>query len=158
PPAPAQGRARAAARRYGTGGTALQRGRRKTPVGGAAPRVARRLRHLESDEPDPALGGARRRTIGRMGCHAVREPCHRDLAAPPPGIPRPREGSGGRVGLVALAFQAFAHQLAIAAHGLGLLARPPLRRLLVVAAQLHLAEDTFALHLLLQDTQRLIDI
>src|SRR5262249_27854946 len=53
---------------------------------------------------------------------------------------------------------ALAHQLAVATHGLGLLARPPLRRLLVVAAQLHLAEDTLALHLLLQDTQRLIDI
>src|SRR5262245_55352142 len=71
----------------------------------------------------------------------------------------PRVGARERkIGLVALAIHALAHQLAIAPHGLGLLARAPLRRLLVIAAQLHLAENSFALHLLLENAQRLIDI
>src|SRR3546814_7331282 len=45
-----------------------------------------------------------------------------------------------------------------AADRLGLLAGTALGRLLVMAAQLHLAEDAFALHLLLQGLQGLIDI
>ena len=45
-----------------------------------------------------------------------------------------------------------------AADGFGALAGAALGGLLVVTAELHLAEDTFALHLLLQDAQRLIDI
>src|SRR5579883_3125136 len=61
-------------------------------------------------------------------------------------------------GLVALALQALAHQLARTADGFGALAGAALTGLLVVTAELHLAEDPFALHLLLQDAQRLIDI
>src|SRR5262245_60142459 len=64
---------------------------------------------------------------------------------------------GGRL-LVALALQPLAHQLAGPADGLGAFAGAALGRLLVVAAELHLAEDPFALHLLLQDAQRLIDV
>src|SRR5262249_28170990 len=64
----------------------------------------------------------------------------------------------GVLPLVAFALQALAHQLAGPADRLGPLARAALGRLLVVAAELHLAEDPFALHLLLQDAQRLIDI
>src|SRR4029079_11932021 len=60
--------------------------------------------------------------------------------------------------LVALALHALAHQLAGAADGFGALAGARLGGLLVVTSQLHLAEDTFTLHLLLQDAQRLIDI
>ena len=60
--------------------------------------------------------------------------------------------------LVAFALQALAQQLARAADRLGLLAGPLLRRLLVAAPQLHLAEETFALHLLLEGAQRLIDV
>src|SRR3546814_8640535 len=41
---------------------------------------------------------------------------------------------------------------------LGALARLLLGRLLVVAAQLHLTEDTLALHLLLQGAQGLVDV
>jgi uncharacterized membrane protein (UPF0136 family) len=56
------------------------------------------------------------------------------------------------------ALGALAGQLARAAHGLGLFAGALLGGLFVVAAQLHLAENAFALHLLLQDAQRLVDI
>ena len=46
----------------------------------------------------------------------------------------------------------------MAAHGLGFLARPALRRLFVGAPLLHLAEDALALELFLQDAQRLTDV
>jgi hypothetical protein len=58
----------------------------------------------------------------------------------------------------ALALSALASQLAGAAYGLGLLASLLLRGLLVIIAQLHFAEDTFALQLLLQCAQRLVNI
>ena len=53
---------------------------------------------------------------------------------------------------------AFPGQLALAAHGLGLLAFFLLRRFLEVAAQLHFTVDTLALHLLFQSAQGLVDI
>src|ERR1700722_3803846 len=58
----------------------------------------------------------------------------------------------------AFALDALALQLAGAADGFGSLAGPALRRLFVVPSQLHLAEDSFPLHLLLERFQRLIDI
>jgi len=58
----------------------------------------------------------------------------------------------------ALALRALAGELTGAAHGLGLLARLLLGGLLVVVAELHLAEDTLPLELLLQGAQRLIHI
>src|SRR5689334_6799117 len=58
----------------------------------------------------------------------------------------------------AFALQALALQLAIAADGFRPLARPFLARLLVMTPELHLAEDAFALHLLFQRLQRLVDI
>src|SRR5215831_16218070 len=61
-------------------------------------------------------------------------------------------------GSVALALHAFAQQFAITAHRFGLFPRPPLRGLLVTAAQLHLSKHPFALHFLLQGAERLIDI
>src|SRR6266850_1535296 len=67
-------------------------------------------------------------------------------------------GRGDRRALVALAVQALAHHLAMAAHRLRLLARLALGRLLVVSAQLHLAKDPLALHLLLERAQGLVDI
>src|SRR5919199_1577658 len=57
-----------------------------------------------------------------------------------------------------LALGALARELAGAADRLGSLARAPLGRLLVMIAKLHLAEDAFALHLLLQRLERLVDI
>ncbi len=60
--------------------------------------------------------------------------------------------------LKAFAVHALAQKLAGAANGFGLLAGALLRRLLIAAAQLHLAENTFALHLFLQCAKRLIDI
>ena len=58
----------------------------------------------------------------------------------------------------ALALQLLAGELAGAADGFGLFADALLGGLFVMAAQLHLAEHTFALHLLLQHPQRLVDI
>ena len=60
--------------------------------------------------------------------------------------------------LVAFAVEALAEELAMTAHRLGFFAGPALGRLLVVPPQLHLAEDSFPLHLLLERFQRLIDI
>src|SRR5581483_5752423 len=51
-----------------------------------------------------------------------------------------------------------ARKLATAAHGFGFLARRALGWLLEEPPPFHLAEDPFALHLLLQHTQCLIDI
>jgi hypothetical protein len=58
----------------------------------------------------------------------------------------------------AFALQALALHLAGAADSLGRLAGAALRRLLVMPAQLHLAENTFPLHLLLERFERLIDV
>ena len=59
-------------------------------------------------------------------------------------------------GQTAFALGALAGQLAGAAHGLGLLASLLFGGLLIVVAQLHLAEDAFALQLFLQRAQRLV--
>ena len=56
------------------------------------------------------------------------------------------------------ALHALALQLAIAADGLGPLAGALLARLLIGTAELHLPEDAFALHLLLQRLERLVDV
>ena len=57
-----------------------------------------------------------------------------------------------------LALHALAQQLAVAAHRLGLFAGAALRRLLVIAPQLHFPEHPFALHFLLQGSESLVDI
>ncbi len=58
----------------------------------------------------------------------------------------------------ALALQALALHLAGATHGLGNLAGAALGRLFKVATELHLTEDAFALHFLLEGFQRLVNI
>lgn len=58
----------------------------------------------------------------------------------------------------AFALRLLAGELAGATNGLGLLASTLLRGLLVGPALLHLLEDAFALHLLLQDAKRLLDV
>src|SRR5262245_10649294 len=60
--------------------------------------------------------------------------------------------------LVAFALQPLAQQLPVTPNSFRLFPRLPLRGLLVVPAHLHLAEDTLALHLLLQRAQGLVDI
>src|SRR5260370_11344792 len=80
-----------------------------------------------------------------------------DAKQKPHGLPGVVVRSAGS-GLVALALHALAHQLAGPADGLGALAGAALGGLLVIAAELHFAEDPFALHFLLQDAQRLIDV
>src|SRR5690242_7494771 len=60
--------------------------------------------------------------------------------------------------LVAFALHALAQQLATTAHRLCPLAGTAPRGLLVIAAQLHLREQAFALHFFLQAAQSLIDI
>ena len=54
--------------------------------------------------------------------------------------------------------QLLARELARPANGFGFLAVAALRRLLVEAPLLHLAKDAFALHFLLQDAERLVDV
>src|SRR5581483_6428042 len=56
------------------------------------------------------------------------------------------------------ALRALACELAGAADGFRLLTGPAFRRLFVMAAKLHLAEDALALHLLLQRLEGLVDI
>src|SRR5690606_1156930 len=58
----------------------------------------------------------------------------------------------------AFALSLFAGELAGAADGLGLLAGAPLGGLFVVTTEFHFAEDAFALHLLFQRLERLVDI
>src|SRR5262245_36685506 len=58
----------------------------------------------------------------------------------------------------AFALRALAGQFPRPADSLGLLARLALGGLLEMVAALHLPEETFALHLLLQRFQRLIDV
>ena len=69
-----------------------------------------------------------------------------------------RTGSCGRSGKTALALRTLARQFAGAANGFGFLTGLLLGRLLVVVAQLHLAENAFALKLLFQGAERLINI
>jgi hypothetical protein len=66
----------------------------------------------------------------------------------------------GRLGLrqEAFALGALASQFPRPADGFSFLARFPFGRLLEMVAALHLPEETFALHLLLQRFQRLIDV
>jgi hypothetical protein len=59
---------------------------------------------------------------------------------------------------VAFALHPFAHQFPVAPDGLGPLAGFPFGRLFIGTAELHFPEHAFALHLLLQGAQRLIDV
>ena len=56
------------------------------------------------------------------------------------------------------ALKTLASQLANATNSLGLFASALLRRLLIVVAHLHFAENTFALHLLLESAERLVNV
>jgi hypothetical protein len=58
----------------------------------------------------------------------------------------------------AFALHPLASQLANAANGFCLFAGALLRRLLVVVAHLHFAENAFALHLLLESAERLVNV
>ena len=73
---------------------------------------------------------------------------------------RARSAGTGRgwSGQAAFTLGALASQLAGTTNGLSLLTRLLLRGLLVVVAQLHFAEDAFALQLFLQRAQRLINV
>src|SRR5512147_1835328 len=66
--------------------------------------------------------------------------------------------SGAGATPTAFALRLLARELARSADGLGLLAGTLLRGLLVIVTELHLAEDAFALHFLLQRPEGLIDI
>ncbi len=75
--------------------------------------------------------------------------------------PAQDEGAGPKIlgfRQEAFALGAFTGQFPRAADSFGLLARLALRGLLEMVAALHLPEETFALHLLLQRFQRLIDV
>src|SRR6516225_1906740 len=70
---------------------------------------------------------------------------------------RPPQGARS-IYLIALALHPLAQELAIASDCLGFFPRPPFRRLLVIAPQLHFSKYALALHFLLQGSQSLIDI
>jgi hypothetical protein len=81
------------------------------------------------------------------------------------GGPRRHAGTGGgpwiaalRGGEESLALGLLARSLAGAAHGLGFFPRLAFGGLLVGLPLFHLSEDSFALHLLLEDAKSLIDI
>src|SRR5262249_47129235 len=93
--------------------------------------------------------------------HAVGDVLHGSPAKKPPEIPAAFPNfitATASARQQAFALQALALQLAIAADRLGPLAGALLARLLVMAPELHLAEDAFTLHLLLQRLQRLVGI
>ena len=71
------------------------------------------------------------------------------------GAGRTGRGDGGQA---TFALRTLAGELARTAHSLSLLAGLLFRRLLIVVAKLHLAEDAFALELLLQGPESLIHI
>ena len=60
--------------------------------------------------------------------------------------------------LEAFTLQTLAFQLARTTDGFSVFTRALFRRLFIVAAQLHFPEDAFALHLLLEGFQGLVDI
>jgi len=65
---------------------------------------------------------------------------------------------GDDLRLVAFALHPLAQHLAIAPDGIRFLASAAFGRLLIIAPLLHLSEDAFALHLLFENPQRLVDI
>ena len=69
-----------------------------------------------------------------------------------------RSARSRRGGQTAFALGALAGELTGTTNGLSLLTSLLLRRLLVVVPELHLTENAFALQLLLQRAQRLVDI
>ncbi len=73
-------------------------------------------------------------------------------------LPRTREDFRALLPLEAFALDPLALELARPAHCLGGFTGPALGRFLVMPSQLHLTEDAFALHLLFQRLERLIDI
>ena len=103
-------------------------------------------------DPRPS---ANRQQAGRTNAAADRVSPRLAIVPVLPGIPG---YSGCLDGLEAFALDPLALELAGAPNGLSRLAGASLGRLFVVATQLHLAENAFALHLLLERLQRLIDI
>src|SRR5688572_2009795 len=73
-------------------------------------------------------------------------------------LPWGRSWAGPRGSRAAFALCLLARELSCPANGFGLFAGALLRGLLVIIAELHLAEDAFALHFLLQRPEGLIDI
>jgi hypothetical protein len=65
---------------------------------------------------------------------------------------------GLRLGDQTFTLRLLARELAYATHRFGLLTNSPFRRLLVRPSSLHLTENAFALHLLLEDSHGLIDV
>src|SRR5690606_11370962 len=111
--------------------------------------------HAEPQLGERALADRLERDTGDFG-HG-----YPDMQKGAGSTPRPDGSTMLRVQAVllgAVALHPLALQLAGAANGGGLFAGALLARLLVVAAQLHLAIHAFALQLLLQRAQGLLDI
>src|SRR6202043_66733 len=106
---------------------------------------------------DEISGGARRapsKSTGRS----------RTTAHARPGRFRERSGTSARQHLLlrrggqALALRLLARGLACTTHRLGLFPRRSFRRLFVKPSLLHFPEDAFTLHLLLQNSESLVDV
>src|SRR5262249_58292443 len=84
----------------------------------------------------------------------------RAIVARPGSLPRPspRQDFLLRSGNETLALRLLARELTLSSDRLRLFPVGPLGRLLIEAPPFHLAEDAFALHLLLQDPKRLVDV
>jgi hypothetical protein len=101
---------------------------------------------------------ARRQWIAPRASEAAGWP--RMIGAGSGSLPRPspRQDFFLRSGNETLALRLLARELALPSDRLRLFSGSPLRRLLVEAPPLHLPEDAFALHLLLQGPKCLIDV
>src|SRR5262245_34561045 len=99
-----------------------------------------------------------RDAVGALARTAEAATAWRPAGASTAGLWRTRLRGGRLAGQQTFPLGALARKFARASHGLGLLAHPFLGWLLVVVPQLHLAENTLALHFLLQRLEGLINI
>src|SRR5215217_8125998 len=103
-----------------------------------------------------SLAVSKANTIGASDAGAAQQPWIEQVKV---ALARPRLHHRPRLRREqAFTLHLLADELAGAPHRFRLFARLFLGRLLVVPAELHLAEDTLALHLLLQGAERLVDV
>src|SRR4029079_14439550 len=134
-------------RRREGAGVGLDRGR--------SPAASRRIMQSSRPENDNAGPKARERSTNRR-----MRPFRSERRAPRSAAPR-SAGPGDGLGLhrqQPFALQPLAGELARTANGCSLFARLLLGGFFVMAAELHLAENALALHLLLERLEGLIDI
>jgi hypothetical protein len=108
-------------------------------------------------QPKRKAGGKSARVEELQGSGWLAAACAAASAGASPSTSRTRHGAGLHR-QQAFALQLLAGELAGPANRLGLLARLLFRRLFVMTAKLHLAENALALHLFLERLESLIDV